>query len=119
MKRILGLAALLGHALTASTGIQFYGGARGGGKRQLAGRYRYSPRPTDARWWHDLEQPGQCARLQDAKDKRERRAEKLKAQILGMWNNKAHTARFAIPGGGTTMGFPARLNPFYQPPVAK
>lgn len=115
MKRILGLAALLGHALTAWTGIQFYGGARGGGKRQPAGRYRYSSKPTDARWGHDLEQPGQCARLQDAKDKRERRACKLHNVHARASSNPAHRTDYEfLPSGrlvGTTI--PASLSPTY------
>ena len=121
MKRILGLAALLGHALGAATGIQVYGGARGGrGKRQVYGNAYYSSsRPKAARWWHDPKDFEQSNTMEAAELKRQRRAVKLKAQTLGMWNNKAHTARFPIPGGGTTTGFAARLNPFYQRPVTE
>lgn len=95
MKRILGLAALLGHALGAATGIQPFivkPGGRGANKRPV-GHYS-SSRPTAARWWHNLEQPGQCARLQAAKDKRQRRAEKLyrDARYSGGQNYYAYAA---------------------------
>lgn len=118
MKRILGLAALLGHALSAATGIQqAYSVQRWGGKRNRP--YFPASRPNVARWWHDLEQPGQCARLQAAKDKRENRAQKLKDHTLGAWNNAAHTTRLPVPGGATQKAFIASLNPFYQRPVTE
>ena len=79
MKRILGLAALLGHALGAATGIQVYGGTRGGrGKRPVYGNAYYSSsRPKAARWWHDINNPAQGLRFDAAVAKRQRRAEKL------------------------------------------
>lgn len=98
MKRILGLAALLGQALGAATGVQPFSvkpGGRGANKRPVYGNAYFSgSRPTDARWWHDLEQPGQCARLQAAKDKRQRRAEKLyrDARYSGGQNYYAYAA---------------------------
>lgn len=116
MKRILGLAALLGHALGAATGIQVYGGARGGrGKRPVYGNAYYSSsHPKSARWWHDLEQPGQCARLQAAKDKREYKAEKLAEQTArSVTFNHAHASSYEYFHDELQSFVPDRLNPFY------
>lgn len=100
MKPILGLASLLGHALVAATGIQqSYSAPFGGGKR----RYYPVTRPTAARWWHDLEQPGQCARLRAAKDKRERRAVKAREFAQSsFFNNFAHRNSPHAPSLDTT-----------------
>lgn len=93
MKRILGLAALLGQSMAMAAGFDVSAGHRRG---RTAKQRPYYPatRPTAARWWHDLEQPGQCARLQAAKDKRERKAEKLyrDARYSGGQNYYAYAA---------------------------
>lgn len=124
MKRILGLASLLGHALGAATGIQFYGGARGGAKRP----YYPVTEPKAARWWHVLnglgsgDQPDAYRQLQlsnAAAEKRERKGHKLQKQTLGAWFNPAHVKTAATPGGKTTRYFVPRLNPFYQRPISE
>lgn len=113
MKRILGLAALLGHALSAATGIQqAYGAARWGGKRNRP--YFPATRPNVARWWHDLEQPGQCARLQAAKDKRQQRAEKVSEHAArSVTFNRAHASSYEQFHDELRSFVPDRLNPFY------
>lgn len=105
-----GLAGLLDRLGTTATVYRGAPGGRGANKRPV--RYYASARPTDARWWHDLEQPGQCARLQAAKDKRERRADKLQACANQLWNNNyAHHNAFKTLVQGYIQ--PLNLNPFY------
>lgn len=123
MKRILGLAAFLGKALTGlatSYGFQTPQYQRQYGvKRQVRQAYRAGPRPKEARWWHDNRDVWQGIAQEAAMLKRQRRTEKLKTQTLGSWNNPAHTTHHAIPGGGTAKAFIVRLNPFYQRPVTE
>lgn len=113
MKRILGLAALLGKALSISTGFTAYGGARGGGKRYRSTAYFSSSKPADARWWHDQKNFQQSNVREAAGAKRQRKAEKLTTQTLRAWYNPAHTVVVADPGYGFYSEFVARLNPFY------
>lgn len=113
MKRILGLAALLGHALSMSTGISVYGGARGGGKRS-GPYYNSSTRPTDARWWHDSKDILQHPAILAALDKRQRKAKKLDSDIEQSWGrNYAHHNAFHRLNDATGFIEPLRLNPFY------
>lgn len=99
MKRILGwgsfMGQLLASAIVQGSGFRITPGHRGANKRPVYGNAYYSSsRPSAKRWWHDLEQPGQCARLQSAKDKRERKAEKLyrDARYSGGQNYYAYAA---------------------------
>lgn len=99
MKRILGLASLMGQlfasAVATGSGFHVAPGHRGANKRPAYQNANYRGRePKAPRWWHDLEQPGQCARLQAAKDKRQRRAEKLyrDARYSGGQNYYAYAA---------------------------
>lgn len=119
MKRILGLAALMGQLLASAigkeTGIEpAQYRHQYGVKRQVRQAYHAGPRPTDARWWHDLKQPIQCRKLQAAKDKREERAAKLSRDAATATNNNwAH----GIGKRGLHLTpvpeFSGRLNPFY------
>ena len=51
--------------------------------------------------------------LEAAVMKRRRRAEKLKLQTLGAWNNAAHVVTYPAPEGSTYRAFVPTLNPFY------
>lgn len=123
MKRILGLAALLGHALSAATGVRPFSvkpGARGANKRPVKNPFTYKGMgPEYSRYWHDPTDEAQRPAIEAAHSKRERRAEKLKAHTLGAWNNTAHTTHHPTPDGGTHKAFIASLNPFYQRPVTE
>ena len=109
MKRILGLAALLGHALSAATGIQPFTvkpGGRGANKRPVYDAYFRGSRPTDARWWHDVNVPAQANRQMNAQLRRDRRAKKLFNQTSYSADlNRAHYDEFD--------NLHDRLNPFY------
>lgn len=117
MKRILGLAALLGHALGAATGIQVYGGARGGrGERPsyAPNAYYSRPCPLAARWWHDDKDPAQILTIQAAEAKQARKAEKLKDLFNRSWaNNYAHHNAFRTLDALHGFVEPLNLNPFY------
>lgn len=113
MKRILGLAALLGHALGAATGIQVYGGARGGrGKRPVKNPFTYKGMaPEYARYWHDATDEAQRQVIQAANAKRQRRAEKLTADTRTSYLMNDVGSLFVGPF--STGQKPNALNPFY------
>lgn len=120
MKRILAwgsfMGQLLASAIVQSSGFRITPGHRGANKRPVyRNAYYSSSRPSAKRWWHDLEQPGQCARLQAAKDKRQRRACKLHNIHARASSNPAHRTDYEfLPSGrlvGTTV--PASLFPTY------
>lgn len=119
MKRILGLAALLGHTLSVATGIESFKvkrGGRGSNKRPVYGNAYFSgSRPTDARWWHDITDPAQGLRFDAAVSKRERRACKLHNIHARASSNPAHRTDYEfLPSGrlvATTI--PASLSPTY------
>jgi len=68
-----GLAGLFADALRFTGWQQPNYQRRYGNKSTYRAPFRRGPRPNAQRHWHDLEQPGQCARLQAAKDKRKRK----------------------------------------------
>ena len=69
--------------------------------------------PLSRRHWHDSTEFYQSNALEAAVMKRRRRAEKLKLQTLGAWNNAAHVVTHPAPEGSTYRAFVPTLNPFY------
>lgn len=101
-----GLAGLFADALRFTGWQQPNYQRRYGSKSTYRAPFRRGPRPDAPRWWHDQEQPGQCARLQAAKDKRSEKAKKLDTwAFLSADNNRAHVDQFD--------NLHERLNPFY------
>jgi len=118
MKRILGLAALLGHALTASTGIQPWRiapGGRGANKRPVRNPFTYKGMaPEYSRYWHDMSDPVQAERFAAAELKRQRKAEKLQRDAATATNNNwAHGVGKRGVHLSPAPEFSGRLNPFY------
>lgn len=115
MKRILGLAALLGHTLGAATGITAYGFRS---QRPSANPFAYrGMAPEVGRYWHQGIVNADAIQKQlivSAHAKRQRRAEKLQRDMAASTNgNWAH----GIGKRGVHLSpvpqLSARLNPFY------
>ena len=92
----------------SSLSARFAGGQRGASKT-----WRNTGRPNAARRWHNPTEFYQSNALEAAVMKRRRRAEKLKLQTLGAWNNAAHVVTYPAPEGSTYRAFVPTLNPFY------
>jgi len=122
MKRILGLAALMGSIIASATtnATRFSAGGRGASKRPwkmlqaYRERYGYKPNPEQPRFWHNISEPVQVQRFRDAQVKRLRKAAKLSRDTAAATNNNwAH----GIGKRGLHLTpvpeFSGRLNPFY------
>lgn len=122
MKRILGLAALMGSIIASATtnATRFSAGGRGASKRPwkmlqaYSERYGYKPNPEQPRLWHNISDPVQVQRFRDAQVKRLRKAGKLRQHANNSWNNN-YTHHSAFRGLHRDSGFlePLNLNPFY------
>lgn len=90
---------------------------RGKGRGRRLGQwnlYLKTPRPTDKRHWHNLNDHVQRDALQAAEQKRERKAEKLYRDIKrSMRWNGAHKTGVIEQLGKVISDTPARLNPLY------
>ena len=75
--------------------------------------FRISAPPEDPRYWHDPTNDRQASVRIGAEHRRQVRAEKLKLQTLGAWNNAAHVVTHPAPEGSTYRAFVPTLNPFY------
>ena len=85
-----------------------------GARRQVRAAFKITGHPTDKRYWHDLQKPGQAATVQAAKDKRSERQVKLMQQSNRAWgNNYAHHDAFRTLENLSGFVQPLNLNPFY------